>query len=1129
MKQVSLRLLCLTCVALWAAAIPAFAQEATIVGTVTDPSGAAVPNAAITVTNVDTSRVAKVTTNEAGQYIAPDLHIGHYTVAAEATGFQSAQRTDLVLNVGDRTRVDFKLELGATKQTVTVEATPVAVQTDSGEVSGVITGRQVTQLATNGRTVYSLAYLVPGAASDMPDFQSPTAVGANASVSFNGQRQNHNLWMMDGGEDSDRGGAGGIDVMPSMDAIAEFRVLSSNYSPEYGLSSGGTMTLVLKSGTSKFHANAWEFLRNEWLDALNPFTKAAGRPAPILRLNTYGFNVGGPISYKGHNQDKTFFFYNMEWRKLSQGTTRNQRVPLPTIYGGVFPSDMPISVPDFAKLSAAQQTRFTDLGLTSGQAFPNNTIPSSLLDSNAQVLLNAGIFPPPTSSDRYIGAVTIPTFVREELVRIDEHFSDKFMVFGHYVAEQSSQNYDLTLWSGSNVPTVGTQFGNPAYSAVIHASMSISPTLLNEIAFNYNGNRINIVPVLLYARPSGLNIPELFPGNNDDRIPSIDLNGTIGTHYENASWPWHNRCDNYQIKDDVSWVKGAHQLRFGANWQLYKKVQDLFGNTEGQFSFNGNYTGNDFADFLLGYSNSYNELAVQDAGHWNAPSWAAYVMDNWRITNRLTLNLGLRWDGVPHTYEANNRMSNFYPNLYNPADAAVLTGGGSAIDPSSPALGPSPNPLMEGVTFYLNGIGIPGTTPGVPKGLVNPTWFALGPRFGFAYDMTGGGRTVIRGGFGMMYERIQGNDMYNAGPNQPWSTTVSFDNVSLSAPNTSILTGVTLSAPITVGSITSLSKTDYKLPVVYQYSLGVQRQLGTDSVLSVTYVGNQSRHQNDYREINLPALSDLPGLINGTIVYNTVVPYLGYHSIRQSEDGNNAHYNGLQIELKSRIKRDLTLNAAYTWSRSMDPSTTFGGDMANVFNPYDRGYDYGPSMADRTHIGIISFVYDIPAFRNATNRAVRIGMGGWQISGIGMMQTGLPLNITLNGPQGGNGIPNSSNRPDSSGTINYTKNVNHWFAPTGFSLPTLGEWGTLERGVIRGPGRHNWNLSVFKNFTISETRGSGIELRIESFNTFNHTQPHGISTGASFASDGTTISNDFGRVNSFWDPRVLQVAVKVKF
>jgi hypothetical protein len=241
----------------------------------------------------------------------------------------------------------------------------------------------------------------------------------------------------------------------------------------------------------------------------------------------------------------------------------------------------------------------------------------------------------------------------------------------------------------------------------------------------------------------------------------------------------HNNADDYQVRDDVSWVKGSHQFKFGASWALYKKVQDLFGPTQGSFGFNGQYTGNDFADFLLGLSNSYNELAVQDKGYWNNISPAAYFQDNWKVGPRLTLNLGLRWDGIPHTYEANNRMSNFYPGLYNPANAALLSSDSNSILPTSPGLGPSPNSILNGYQFYLNGIGVSGKN-GIPKGLVKDSWLDFGPRVGFAYDLTGAGKTVLRGGFGIMYERIQGNDMYNAGPNQPFSASVTFNNVSLS-------------------------------------------------------------------------------------------------------------------------------------------------------------------------------------------------------------------------------------------------------------------------------------------------------------------------------------------------------------
>ena len=1120
-----LRKFLIICLFLFSFAFLASAQEATIVGTVTDPSGAPVPNVTITMTNTATGVVHTTVSNSVGQYVAPNLYIGNYIIRAQAPGFKVAEQKDLVLNVGDRARVDIKLEIGTAQESVTVEATPIAVQADTGEVSTVISGTQVSQLATNGRTVYSLAYLTPGASSNMPDFQSPTAVGANANVSFNGLRQNHNLWLADGGENSDRGGAGGIDIMPSMDAIAEFRVLSSNYSAEYGLSSAGTMTLVFKSGTKQFHANAWEFVRNDAFDATGFFTHKADK----LRLNTYGFNVGGPVVipkiYRNKDHDKTFFFYNMEWRKMIQGSQINQTVPMPGTYTGNF-GNAAIHVPRADQLAPSILQKFTALGLQPGEAFPNNTIPVSLLDTNAQALLKAGIFPAPTQGAQYIGAPPIPTNVREELVRVDHQFSEKFMIFGHWVSEQTSQDYATTLWNGgSNVPTVGTTFGNPSYSAVIRATHSISPTLLNEMAFNYNGNRIIISPTGNYRHPSDLNIPELFSGNNLNRIPGIQLQGSTGTGYDVGSWPWYNKCDDYQIRDDISWTKGSHQLKMGASWAIYKKVQDLFGNTQGVFRFNGGYTGNDFADFLLGLANQYNELAVQDKGLWNSVSWAAYAQDNWRVTRRLTLNLGLRWDGVPHTYEANSRMANFYPGLYNPANAAILDPNNpGTILPSSPGLGPSPNPALSGLLFYLNGIGLEGKN-GIPKGLVQNHWAAFGPRIGFALDVTGTGRTVLRGGFGTMYERMQGNDMYNAGPNQPFSASVTFDQVSLSNPKTSLLTGQTLTAPITVGDITGLAYTDYKLPVSYQYSIGVQHQLWREGVLSVAYVGNQNRHQNDYRETNLPNPSVLPGLINNTVSYNTVVPYRGFHSIRMSEMAQNSHYNGLQTSLSARVEKDLTLQVAYTFSRSMDPAVSFGGDNTNTENPYDRAYDWGPANVDRTHVGVVSFVYDLPFFRGASSRAVKTALGGWQLSGIGLMQSGLPLNITLGGSQGSNGIPNSTNRPDLVGTISYPQTVQQWFNPAAFGKPAVGAWGSLGKGAVRGPGRHNWNISLFKNFVFNEARGSGLELRIETFNTFNHVQlgnqGGGISTSYS--------ASNFGQVTGAWDPRVFQFGMKLHF
>ena len=640
---------------------------------------------------------------------------------------------------------------------------------------------------------------------------------------------------------------------------------------------------------------------------------------------------------------------------------------------------------------------------------------------------------------------------------------------------------------------------------MVHYTQIINPRLLNEIAFNYNGNRINITPVGIYAAPSSFAFNRVFTGPNElDRIPSIALGGSTGTNYQSNWVPWKNKADSYQWVDDLSFTKGTHQLKIGASFEQYRKIQDLFAPTQGAFNFNGSFTGNDFADYLLGLSNSYGENAVQDSGHWNANSFAAYIQDNWRTTSRLTLNLGLRWDGVPHTYEANGRESNFYPNLYNAANAAVFNPDGS-ISPTSPGLGTSPNPILQGYQFYLNGIGIAGKN-GISNGLVDNHWAVFGPRVGFAYDLTGHGSTVIRGGMGIMYERIQGNDMYNAGPNQPFSASITFNNVSLSNPQQKLSNGTAPAVTIPVGNITGLNGSMYKLPVVYQYSVGVQRAITARSVLNVSYVGNQQRHQNDYQEINLPdasLLTGTTGLVANSGPYNQDVPYLGYHSVRLSQNEANGHYNSLQASLSGQMTRDLQLNFGYTLSKAIGStvSTGSGSDLDNVSNPYAGWrYDVGPSPFDREHVAFVNFVYDIPLFRSGANHVVRTIAGGWQVSGIVQMMSGAPLNITTNGSVGGvnsvcNVIPNCSNRPDLVSAVSYPHTVNQWFSTSAFAAPTSGTWGNLPANYLRGPGRDNWNMSLFKAFVISESRGSQIQFRADAFNIWNHTQFRGDIDG----------------------------------
>jgi hypothetical protein len=1152
-KYGRMRHLLVLCALLLAGLPFAFGQDATIVGTVTDPSGSVVPNVTITIANIETGDTRTGVTNDSGQYVVPGLRIGHFNVSVKAAGFGAAERNGIVLAIGDRTRVDFTLKVGAAQENVTVEANAVAVQTDTGEQSGVITGNQLTQLATNGRSIYTLVNLTPGVSNIQGDFIPPTSITGDQNVSINGSRPINNLYMIDGGEDNDRGG-GGYDVLPSLDAIAEFRTLTSNYSAEYGLTAGGVITQVFKSGTKDFHASAWEFNRNDAFDARNYFNPAP-QPVTELRFNTYGFNAGGQVPlWKSH---PTFFFYNMEWRSLINGGSLNQNFPATSSYGGDFTAlATPLALanlhaPAVCQISPSQAAKFASAGqalsgCTGGTPDPTLQVPFSfngtanvinpaLIDGNATSLLNAGIFPNTDNSGVFHGGANSPTNVREEIVRIDHTFTDKFSVFGHFVAEQATIGFGTTQWSGDNSPAVGDTMANPSYSAVVHATYVISPTLLNEVAYNYNGNRINITPTGIFGIPSGFTPNRIFTGPNSN-IPGINLGGNPGAggNYTSNWTPWTNIANGSQIRDDVSWTKGAHQIKIGGSWAYWTKAQDIFTTPQGNFDFSAAaYTGNGFSDFLLGYAGGYSEDAVKDSGQYNNVSWAGYVQDNWRVNHQLTLNLGVRWDGVPHTYEANDRLGNFYPNLYNPANTAALAPGNSSILPGSPGLGTSPNPILAGVPIYLNGIGIPGKN-GIPKDVVDNHWAAFAPRVGFAYDLTGAGKTVIRGGFGTNYSRIQGNDMYNAGANSPFNATDGLSNVLLDNPKTSILTNSTLTAPIPVVDLTGMQQNNYKLPVTYQYSLGVQQALGPRSVLSVAYVGNQSRHLNDYRQINLPAFSDLPALVttnNANNLYNTELPYLGFRSIRMSEDEANGHYNSLQTDLHANVRKDLTLQVGYTYSKAIDPTgaTGSGADLQNVTNPYvGWRYDQGPSIYDRANVAFVNFVYGLPIFRNTSNRLLKATVGGWQLSGIITAESGAPINITLGGTSAGSIVQQAGNRPNAV-PFSTPHTVDQWFDPAPFltaaAIPAPGTWGTLGHNAIRGPGRDDWNLSVFKTFAFTER--FRFELRVETFNTWNHTQLRGDDNGGGI--DLNTTDGRFGQVTAAFDPRVFQLGGKLLF
>lgn len=1106
---------------------------ATIVGTVTDSSGAVVPGVKVSVINTGTGVVRSLETNAAGNYIAPELIPGAYEVKAEFKGFNTFSRTGIVLNVNDNVRVDIAMQVGQVTQSVEVSAGAVKVQTESGEITDLISSTQLSQLPVNTRSFFVLATLTAGVSSAMPDFTLPIPVGGDSSIRFNGNRNDHNIWMIDGGEDYDRGCGGCVTVMPSMDALQEFKVMSSNYGADFGIGSGGTVNMMLKSGTRGFHGTAYEFVRNDALDAVNYFTNAVPRnadgtraaPAPIMRFNNFGWNLGGPFYIPGkYNtaKNKTFFFFNQEWRKIRLGSTVSPNSPSQALRDGNFSGyGTTIMVPTAAQVGdPAMLAKFAAAGVTPGKPFPNNTIPPSLIDPNATLFWNTGAVPLPNYGSQYTGSRMVPTNVREEIIRVDHNFSDKLSVMAHFINDAVLQETMTTLWAGMSYPTLGTNFLNPGKSAVLRVTYTISPTLLNEFAYNYNGNRIWLTPVGIYARPSGWTVNKFFPGDADSRLPVISWADQMGTNYDTGSWPWHNAADSQQVRDDVSKMTGKHALKFGGQFMRYRKNQDIFGQTQGGYNFNGRFTGSDVADFDLGLANTYHELAVQDRGHWRTSTISLYLTDSWRATKRLTLNLGVRWEIMPHVYEVKDRQSNFFPALYNPADAPIFNADGS-LDTSGPGFTTVSGIPLSTIPFYMNGVGMAGKN-GIPRGLVDNHFKTIGPRVGFAYDLTGNGKTVVRGGFGMFYERIQGNDVYNGGPNPPFSFDPSVSLVYFSNPSVSVLNGAAAAVPIFPGGFSQALAKEYLPPTSQQWSFGLQRELAPRTVLSVEYVGNGNYHQSINRAINSPLPSDprRAEVFGGTIGVDRIRPYLGFSSINYAENSTSGNYHSLQVNLRAENHHGLTLQGAYTWSHTIDFAS--GDNATYAYNPYDLSSSRGAAAWDIRHIVMLNYIYDLPFLKNSSNTFVRHVVAGWQLSGITRFQTGPPTTVTYPGDNVGMGVGNV--RPDLIGNTSGPKTVNEWFNTAAFAKPAPMTWGTEGRDIVYQPGRNNWNMSLVKRFSgipVGTKEGAQLEFRAEFFNAFNHTQFSSVDTNYA--------SGTFGKVTGTNDARRIQLGLRLVF
>jgi hypothetical protein len=1148
------RLLIFGVVVLCTAFVASAQENAELTGTVKDPSGAVVANANVTLTDAATGEVRTGTTNGDGLYDFPALHIGSYNMKVTAGGFEAYVKTGIVMNVAATVREDVSLVLGASTTTVTVQANALHLQTETNEVSNLITGKQLTDIGINGRNMFSLAAMGTGVSANIPSFNGVSAQASNESISFEGTRPGHNNWMIDGGEVYDRGSGGKPDVMPSPDVLAEFQTLDSNYQPDYGIASGGTIVMALKSGTKSLHGGVWEFDRNDAFDANNYFSNLSHTPTPELRLNIFGGDVGGPVVIPGiypRSRSKTFFFYSEEWRKYIAGAnpTANNTMPasdIPTSSSSPFTYTLPTgfkqspaagacnagqTAPCVPKLpnNAALTAMETADGLTPGNSFPGGVIPANMLDPNAVLFMKTGAIPASNSTaangaPQYVASPKQPTYVREDVVRIDHDITDRMHLMGHYIHDQMSQTIYPDMWTNITYPTTGDVFGNPTWGTVIKLTQTISPTLLNETSLNVNGNSINITPAGIYAQPSGWTQTGYFPAANNllNRMPSVDLGAPMGTNWTINYWPWKNAFLDYQPRDDFSWTKGKHQLKFGFAYMRSDKNQQQQADTQGDYTFGTDFSGDSYVNFLLGLADSFKQLQVIDMFHWINNTYSFYGMDNWHASTRLTLNLGLRYDDLPHVYNKENMTANFVPSLFSTANEQVPNASTGTLNPSGPGFS---NPTNTPVPFYLNGIGRPGVN-GFPRGMVQSDYFTWQPRVGFAYDLMGTGKTVLRGGAGIFYERVQGNDVYGTDTNPPFAYQPSANDVYFSNPHTSALNGAVASNPVFPASLGALDYY-YPPPGTAQFSLGVQQQIAPAIMAMVQYVGSSAWDQNDQRAVNTLPLSDLTDrqAVAGGANSNLYRQYPGWAGITDDENASNFNYNGLQAGLRMENKHGLTAQFAYTWSHQIDEETD---DLSSISNPFNLRYDRGPGGYDRRHIFNTSYIYNIPFALHASSMAERSLLGGWVFSGMTTLETGLPQNVTWNGADTLGLGGGTTNRPDVAGTISGPKTQKAWFNAAAFAEP-VPQWsgggnngfGNAGRNDVRGPGLANWNLSLFKSFALNESSTTRFELRVESYNTFNHTQFSGLDLGAT---DG-----NFGQVTSANDPRVFQFGGKFLF
>jgi len=1091
----------------------------TIGGTVTDSSGAIVPDATVTILNEGTQSQNVLKTNADGAYVAPGLPVGVYTVTVQKTGFGAYKQTGVAVHPSQVTSVNPVLTVGTVSTQVQVSASSVPVQTATPEISSEVSGKEVDTLPLNGRNFQSLSALMPGVTNMSPDTAQVQGGFLQVNtMSVNGMGITGSNYYVDGIWNMNIGDMEQLSISPNPDSIEEVRVLQNNYGVEYSFFGPNQVLVQTKTGTDHLHGSAWEYLRNDALDARNFFTNIV----PPLKQNIFGYTLGGPAFIPGHynsGKKKTFFFVTQQWSRQIIGFTgtsagvTNATAPIgadPTqaMRNGDFSA---FCLSGFNASGVCNGTNPNDQQLTNpatGQPFLYNMLRSGSINSNALALLNAMAPLPNNPSagfNNYINLNPEVNHTRDIEGKINHNLSDNLRLMAEYFTtfQLNSNPDDTFLGSPYNVNRADVTTHDQL--AQIQLTWIPTPSMVNTTSVSMNNYVVNLLNAGIYDLNQVPNFQETLPyhGFLSERLPQVTFAGGWAPFGQSIDTPSPHASNlNDTLSDDWSWLRGNHYLQAGLTLSYGTARENTFTGSNGEWFFSGQFTGNPIADYLLGDAASFTQAStvVRAYIHYK-PIISPYVQDRWKVNGRLTVTAGVRYMFYPPPYPQRGVANNFLPSLYQPGQAPIVNSDGT-ITPT-----PNYNPL--------NGLAPPNGEDGTPLNFTTTHQGNWGPSVGFAWDVFGDHKTSLRGGYGITYSGT------------PTGTDCSFSCID--SPNVlATLTLITPSFPSPVGagaapagapSLGAQSPNYYPLQQVQTYSLNLQHQFPGNWLVSIAGAGNAVRHFNSTININQP-LPDPPYDFNpvingGTVFPNLYSPFLGYAGISQSTNALTLNWNALEINVRHPVGHNLFLTSAYTWQHCLSEARTTYLNGAGVQDNYRPSQNYGTCNTNAFNVWTTSLIYSLPWFQGAKG-LTKLALGGWQFSDITTAQSGFAMDPGL-----ATATPGLATRADrvSDSKVSGPKTIAEWFNTNAFAAPAPGYFGNAAPGSIIGPGAINFDMALYKDFHVGEHYT--FQFRSEFFNILNHTNFNGVQTAYG--------AGNFGQVTSAYDPRIVEFALRFQF